>query len=194
MSSWLSEHQRPEKGGITDILNSNAVVEVPGEPWRWLLPIQKVHFQLHCKISTSAVAVLSMLHKERGGMGAGKTLHILRLLPISQLLKLRPRDGGISHAENTGKECWSRNPNPCSLDLSLWPCDIVLEIFHLNLRHFYSFEVTFLKFLLGLQLSFLFLKMTFLKHLTLLDSLLLPEESDAEVQNLAVALWDAASM
>ena len=59
----------------------------------------------------------------------------------------------------------------------------------------YSFEVTFFKFLLGLQLSFLFLKLSFLANTSpyWTPSSSKKEESDAEVQNLAVALWDAAS-
>ena len=32
------------------MINANAVVEVPGEPWRWLLPNQKVHFLIALKM------------------------------------------------------------------------------------------------------------------------------------------------
>ena len=64
-------------------------------------------------------------------MGAGKTLHILRLNTHFLAPEVEAQRRGISYPRKHRKGMLEQKPKPCTLDLSLRPCDnIVLEIFY----------------------------------------------------------------
>ena len=63
-------------------------------------------------------------------MGAGKTLHILQLNTHFLAPEVEAQRRGISYPRKHRKGMLEQKPKPCTLDLSLRPCDnIVLEIF-----------------------------------------------------------------
>lgn len=138
-------------------MNANAVLKEPGEPWRWLLGKQKVGSLSHCTESCSSVVVdLPVLHKEYGeGEGGRKDpTHPSIQLPNFLADEAEARRGGMR----------AQAANPCSRrDLNRVPgTHLYGRVITLSLKFsnstwvhliICSFEVTFFKFSLDMQLN-----------------------------------------